>query len=202
MNLEEKGKITFSLTDALRLGYENVKRRFDRAVLSIAAVTLGIAFFSTLSFMDNFFQLYAQVEGGSLIVESYQYGLVLVSLAVCIVSITNSMLIAVYERYREIGTMKCLGALDQHVLKLFLVESIIMALLGGIFGFGIGLVASILACGFSIGFHVVFELSPAVPLILLGKVVLLSIFLSIVATMYPAYKAAKLDPVEALRYEI
>ncbi|RLG43474.1 MAG: hypothetical protein DRN92_09425 [Thermoproteota archaeon] len=199
---EERKRITFSLADALRLGYDNVKRRFNRAVLSIVAITLGIAFFSTLSLMDNFFQLYSQAERGSLRVESYQYGLVLVSLAVCIVSITNSMLIAVYERYREIGTMKCLGALDQHVLKLFLVESVILAFLGGIFGFGIGLVASILACGFSIGFHVIFELSPAVPLVLLGKVVLLSIFLSTVATMYPAYKAAKLDPVEALRYEI
>ncbi len=202
MSIKEEGRITFSLADALRLGYDNVKRRFNRAVLSIAAIMLGIAFFSTLSLMDVFFKLHAQAGGGALGVEGYQYGLVLVSLAVCTISITNSMLIAVYERYREIGTMKCLGALDQHVLKLFLVESIILAILGGTFGFGIGIVASILACGLSMGFHVVLELPMTVLLILLGKVILLSITLSAIATIYPAYKAAKLDPVEALRYEI
>ena len=199
---KEGGRITFSLPDAFRLGYDNVKRRFDRAVLSMAAITLGIAFFSTLSFMDAFFRVYAQTEGGSLQVESYQYWLVLVSLAVCIVSITNSMLISVYERYREIGTMKCIGALDQHILKLFLVESIILSLIGGVLGFGIGLVAAILSSGFTIGFTIFLKVSPTVFILLLGETVLLSVILSAVATIYPAYRAAKLNPVEALRYEI
>lgn len=198
----EIGRITFSLADAFRLGYDNVKRRFNRVVFSMAAITLGIAFFSNISLMDAFFRVYAQTEGGSLQVESYQYWLVLVSLAVCVVSITNSMLIAVYERYREIGTMKCLGALDQHILKLFLVESIILALLGGSLGFGLGLVASLISCGFTIGFHFILKVSLTAPLTLLGETILLSITLSTVATMYPAYRAARLNPVEALRYEV
>lgn len=198
----EVGRISFSLADAFRLGYDNVKRRFSRAALSMAAITLGIAFFSNLSLMDTFFQVYAQAEGGSLRVESYQYWLVFVSLAVCVVSITNSTLISVYERYREIGTMKCIGALDQHILKLFLVESIILALLGGALGFGIGLVASVISSGFTIGFNIVLKASPTILLVLLGETILLSVTLSTAATMYPAYRAAKLDPVEALRYEI
>lgn len=198
----DERKITFRLSDAFRLGYDNVKRRFNRAFLNIAAIGLSIAFFSTLSLMNTIFRLNSQIRESGSMIEGYQYGLVLVSFVVCAVSITNSMLIAVYERCMEIGIMKCLGALDQHVLKLFLAESIILALLGSILGFGIGLLASILVCSFSIGFRAVSKLPLSIPLSLLGKVLLLSLALSTLATIYPAYRAAKLDPVEALRYEI
>ncbi|HDD68954.1 MAG TPA: FtsX-like permease family protein [Candidatus Korarchaeota archaeon] len=196
----DEGKITFRLSDAFRLGYDNVKRRFNRAFLNIAAIGLGIAFFSTLSLMDTIFRLNSQIRESGSMIEGYQYGLVLVSFVVCAISITNSMLIAVYERCREIGTMKCLGALDQHVLKLFLAESIILALLGGVLGFGTGFLALVLVCIF-MGFRAL-SIPPSTLLLLLGKVTLLSLALSMLATIYPAYKAAKLDPVEALRYEV
>ena len=202
--MESQGarRISFSLADAFRLGYDNIKRRFNRSVLIVGAIALGIAFFSTLYLMDAFFKVYTQTEGGSLQVESYQYWLVVVSFTVSIVSITNSMLIAVYERYREIGTMKCLGALDQHILKLFLVESIILALIGGVSGFAVGLVGAIVACGFMIGFKFLLQVPISVFLYLLFGAISLSLILSTAATIYPAYRAAKLNPVEALRHEI
>lgn len=201
-NSPEITRVTFNLVDAFRLGYVNIKHRFNRAVLTMAAITLGTAFFTSLSLMDAIYRVYAYTEGGSLQVASYQYWLVLVSLAVCVVSITNSFLIAVYERYREIGTMKCLGALDQHILKLFLVESIILALFGSSLGFGIGLVAAIATCSPTIGFPIILQVSSSAILALLGQTVSLSLILSVIATLYPAYKAAKLNPVEALRSEI
>lgn len=198
----EVGRISFSLTDAFRLSYHNVRRRFSREVLIMASITLGIAFFSTLSLTDAFFKAYTQTQGGTLQVESYQYWLVFVSLAVCIVSITNSTIIAVYERYREIGTMKCIGALDQHVLELFIAESILLSLAGGALGFVLGLIASTLSVGFTVGFSIVTRISPVVLLSLLGETMGLSLLLSTLATIYQAYRAAKLNPVEALRYEV
>lgn len=195
-------RITFGLQDAFRLGYHNVRRRFSREVLVLAAIALGITFFSTLSFMDSFYRIYTQTEGGSLQVESYQYWLVLVSLGVCVVSITNATIISVYERYREIGTMKCIGALDQHILKLFLVESFIVALIGGVLGYVLGFVASIASVMFSVGVGVIFKASFSVYVTLFLQTISLSLVLSMVATVYPAYRAAKLNPVEALRYEI
>ncbi|HIE24230.1 MAG TPA: ABC transporter permease [Candidatus Korarchaeota archaeon] len=198
---DERKRITFSLVDAARLGYDNVKRRFNRASLNLMAIALGIAFFSSLYLMDAFLGAYTQV-GGEVRVEGYQYGLMIVSLVVCAVSITNSILITVYERYKEIGTMKCLGALDQHVLKLFLVESFILAILGGSLGFFMGLIAATLFCAITMGFGHLSMLPLSVPLLLFGKSILISVTLSTIATIYPAYKAAKLDPVEALRYEV
>lgn len=202
MATQAEKRITFGLQDAFRLGYHNVRRRFGREVLVLAAIALGITFFSTLSFMDSFYRIYTQAEGGSLQVESYQYWLVLVSLGVCVVSITNATIISVYERYREIGTMKCIGALDQHILKLFLVESFIVALLGGMVGYVLGFVASVVSVMFSVGVGVVFKAPFPVYATLFLQTVSLSLVLSMVATVYPAYRAAKLNPVEALRYEI
>jgi ABC-type antimicrobial peptide transport system permease subunit len=133
---------------------------------------------------------------------SSQYWLVIISLSVTVISITNSMLIAVNERNREIGTMKCLGALDRHILKLFLTESLIISLAGGISGFIIGTVVSLISGSIQLGVDVVLKatLSNIFSIFLLS--ITLSISLSAIATLYPAYRAAKLNPVNALRYEI
>jgi ABC-type antimicrobial peptide transport system permease subunit len=64
--------------------------------------------------------------------------LVVMSLLVSVVGITNSMLMSVTERYKEIGTMKCLGALDNFIIKLFLLESGMLGFFGSLFGAIIG----------------------------------------------------------------
>lgn len=196
------GRVSFTLIDAIRLGYDYIKRRMERASINMVSIALGISFLSTLLLTDAFYRAHALVGGARLSVETYQYWLVFVALAVSVVGITNAMLITVYERYREIGTMKCLGAMDRHILMLFLVESFIQGVVGGVAGYAVGLVAALLSTGFTTGFDIVLKVPVAELIGLFAGSALLSTTLSVVATLYPAYRAAKLNPMEALRYEL
>ena len=199
---EVKGRVYFTLADAVRMGYWYIKRRIDRATINVASVALGIAFLSTLLLTDAFYRAHALAGGARLSVETYQYWLVFVALVVSVVGITNAMLIAVYERYKEIGTMKCLGAMDRHILLLFLVESLIQGIIGGVLGFVIGVLGAILSTGFTTGFGILLKVPPTEMLFLLFGSTLMSMILSVVATLYPAFRAARLNPVEALSYEL
>lgn len=198
----DESRVYLTLMDAIRLGYGYIRRRFERAAVIITSVALSISFLSTLMVTDAVYRTHALVGGASLVIELYQYGLVFVALAVSGVGIINAMLIAVYERYNEIGTMKCLGALDRHILMIFLVESVIVGLFGGVIGFAFGFVAALLSTGLVTGFDIILKISLIEYLRLSTLSIFLSMLLCVSATMYPAYKAARLKPVEALGREL
>lgn len=198
----EERRVHFTQGDAFRLGLEQITRRLDRATINIASIALGISFLSTLLMTDSLYRAHALAGGARMGVETYQYWLMFVALVVSVVGITNAMLIAVYERYSEIGTMKCLGAMDGHILLLFLVEALVQGAVGGAAGFIVGLVGAVLSTGFSIGFTTVLSVPLLEFLGLLVGSTLLSMILSVAATIYPAFRAAKLNPVEALSYEL
>jgi predicted lysophospholipase L1 biosynthesis ABC-type transport system permease subunit len=200
--VEGEARVQFGIGDAVRLGYDYIIRRFSRASINIVSIALGIAFLSTLLMTDSLYRAYALAGGERLGVETYQYWLMFVALIVSVVGIANAMLISVYERYREIGTMKCLGAMDRHILLLFLVESVIQGFAGGVVGYFMGLIGAVLSTGFSIGFTAILKVPLTEFIVLLLGSVALSTVLSGVATVYPAYRAAKLHPVEALSYEL
>jgi putative ABC transport system permease protein len=195
-------KISFPIIDAILMSLGNMRMRFTKTLITIASVTLGIAFVVFLTMTTIIFRVYAQHSGVSVPIEAYQYWLVSISLFVCVVSITNSMLIAVFERCNEIGIMKCLGALDRHILLLFLLESTIFGLIGGVLGFIFGGLASVVTHGIQLGFDAVLKISAYEALSCFELSVSLAVILSIIATLYPAYRAAKLNPVEALNFEI
>jgi ABC-type antimicrobial peptide transport system permease subunit len=196
------GKISFPIIDAVRMSLGNMRMRFTKTLITIASVTLGAAFVVFLTMTTIIFRVYAQHSGVSVPIEAYQYWLLSISLFVCVVSITNSMLIAVLERCREIGVMKCLGALDRHILLLFLLESTIFGLIGGVLGFIFGGVASVVTHGIQLGFDAVLRVSAYDVLSCLELSISLAVILSIIATLYPAYRAAKFSPVEALSFQI
>ena len=198
----EKRMVYFSIGDAYRLGLDYIRRRFQRTVINVASIALANSFLTSLALTDLFYSTFNKFQGGSIGVDAYQYWLVAVALIVSVVGITNAMLISVYERYREIGTMKCIGALDQHILMLFLIEAVIQGATGGVIGYIFGVGAAILSSGFTTGFDIILKVSPVSLLTYLLGTTLLSILLSVIASMYPAWKASKLPPVEALSYEL
>ena len=126
-----------------------------------------------------------------------------ISLLVTIIGITNAMLMSVTERFREIGTMKCLGALSSFVTQMFVLEASIMGLVGGIIGAIAGAIFAIVVYAITYGGALVFGSLPFLTVLLFGGLsVLAGIILSIIAALYPARVAAAMVPAMALRSSV
>lgn len=127
------------------------------------------------------------------------------ALAVSSLAIVNTLVMAVLERRREIGVMKALGADDGDVKKLFFTEAGAMGVVGGALGVGLGwLIGRVINFGTTIWLQRQ-NLPPenvwAVPWWLVGGAIGFAVLVSLGAALYPASRAAKLDPIQALRYE-
>jgi putative ABC transport system permease protein len=111
------------------------------------------------------------------------------------------MIVSLIERTREIGILKALGMKSRTVLAIFLGESVIIGVIGGVAGIIVGLVLSnVVALGFgagSSGITLSPILTPEVALLALG----FGVLVSTIFALYPAWRASKMRPVEALRYE-
>ena len=117
-----------------------------------------------------------------------------ISLIVGAIGIVNMMLVSVTERTREIGIRKALGAPNNWIMMQFLFEAVLISMIGGVIGLGLGVGLS-QACGYFFKVAVPFSLWPVV----LSFTV--AFFVGVVSGVFPAYKAMKLDPIEALRYQ-
>lgn len=110
------------------------------------------------------------------------------------VGIMNIMLVSVTERTREIGIRKSVGAMKKNILTQFLLEAVVLSELGGIIGIILGIVAGNLAA-------LLLEVPPVIPFDWAAIGFIICSIVGIVFGVYPAWKAASLDPIESLRYE-
>ena len=127
------------------------------------------------------------------------------ALAVATLGIINTLVMAILERRREIGILKALGAADRDVKQLFFVEAGVMGLFGGVLGVGFGwFIGRALTWGTNIYLHRQNLPSAhvfSVPWWLVLGAIVFAVGVSLAAGLYPATRAARLNPVEALRYE-
>ena len=127
------------------------------------------------------------------------------ALAVATLGIINTLVMAILERRREIGILKALGAADRDVKQLFFVEAGVMGLFGGVLGVGFGwFIGRALTWGTNIYLHRQNLPSAhvfSVPWWLVLGAIAFAVIVSLAAGLYPATRAARLNPVEALRYE-
>ena len=127
---------------------------------------------------------------------SFSLLLASIILVVGVAGIMNTMLASVHERIKEIGVFMALGADNRHLYKMFFSESIILGLVGGLIGTVIGLLSSMLLGPLIINIAI----SPAdLPVYTIPLAVGLSVSASVIASLYPTWRASKIDPVKALK---
>jgi putative ABC transport system permease protein len=163
-----------------------------------AVKKMGFSAFSLVDATRSMRQFFAVLDGFLAIFGS-------LALAVASIGIVNTLVMAILERRREIGIMKALGASDADVRGLFFAEAGAMGLVGGAVGVALGWAIGRLI---NLGTNIYLErqhFPPAqiwsVPLWLVLSAIAFSIVVSLLSGLYPASRAARLDPVQALRYE-
>lgn len=138
--------------------------------------------------------LIASVESITRLISAVLAGIAGISLVVGGIGIMNIMLVTVTERTKEIGLLKAIGAKRRDILMQFLVEAIVLTVLGGIIGITLGIIAGYIA---SLMLAVAF-IPPLLPIFAAGIV---SILVGLIFGLYPAKRAAEMSPIDALRYE-
>lgn len=211
-------QIQIPLKKTVRIAWRNIRIRWWRSMLVTFGIILALAFLMYVSFSDALqrnvqargsSELIAELRstgnlvggdsGDSLIQTRWMVGL---ALLISFVGILNAMVLNVTERFREIGTMKCLGALDSLIIKIYLIESAFQGVGGTLMGILLGAVLA-LAEGWQL-YGV--ETLTIVPFETTWRILVMcstaGIVLSIGGALYPAWIAAKMEPVDAMARDI
>ncbi len=125
--------------------------------------------------------------------------LVALALLVAFIGILNAMLMSVTERFREIGTMKCLGALDSFIIKLFLLESLFQGSVGSALGVVIGAAFTLGSMTHTYGTAALRLAGWHQIMVAAAVTVVVGIVLTVAGALYPAWQAARMQPIEAMR---
>jgi len=220
-NTQPTGEIQpLPLNKVIRMAVKGIRVRILRSLVVISSIVLAVSFLSYILLSEfggftypatgpNAAEPIIKLEKNSLHDQEdaenqrvQTYWMVGLALIICFIGIINAMWMSVMERFREIGTMKCLGALDGFILRLFVTESIVYGMAGSMAGFLLGFLLAYGEGFFLYGFEVA-ALMPGKQVLWIGCVTFLGgTLLTVIGAVYPAHRAAKMPPVTALRAEI
>ncbi len=204
---------------SVEISLKSLKVRFYRSLILAMSLVLAVSFLSFVSVSTDVANGLFSTQDPELLQvltrAGYDVGpgvtslgsspkqrwIIILSLLVCVVGIVNAQLMAVTERFREIGTMKCLGALDRFILRLFLLEAGMEGLSGGFVGAVAGALFSLINALLSFGTAAVTSLSWTDVFLSIILATGAGFLLSLIGVIYPAILAARMQPVEAMRAE-
>jgi putative ABC transport system permease protein len=191
-NSSEASMIVVKLKNSDNATITNVSKAITDHFSNQASVVSSTAVLSTITSIFSILQLFLAGIAG-------------ISLLVAGVGIMNIMVVSLIERTREIGILKALGMKSRTVLSIFLGESVIIGLIGAVVGIIAGyalalVVAQVLGSGL-LGGTGGFAITPVLTPLVLGGSLAFGIGVSVIFALYPAWRASKLKPVDALRYE-
>jgi len=212
-------QIVLPFLKSVEISLKSIRVRFFRSLITTMSLVLAVSFL-------GFVRISNDVANGMLATQDHQlrqavirsgYDLgpedtnvgaspkqrwiVILSLLVCVVGIVNAQLMAVTERFREIGTMKCLGALDRFILRLFILEAGMQGLAGAGAGALAGAVFALISGVFRFGFAAMTSISWISVIVSVFIALGVGCLLSLLGVLYPALIAARMQPVEAMRVE-
>ncbi|NNG00288.1 MAG: FtsX-like permease family protein [Desulfobacteraceae bacterium] len=212
-------QVVLPFLKSLEIAYKNLRVRFFRSMITTMSLVLAIAFLTFVGVTTDIIngmldsgntEAHQKLTQSGYDIDSVQSRMesdvkqrwiIMLSLLVCVVGIVNAQLMAVTERFREIGTMKCLGALDRFILRLFLLEAGIQGLAGAAIGAVAGCFFALLNAFFRFGtlFLTGFYWSDMAAAA--GVAMGVGSLLSLIGVFYPAMVASRMQPVEAMRIE-